>query len=262
MTEKNLVEETAKALGLKDLAPEIYKDLLQPATREAGKALLTTAKTVSIALAPLEAVNWGYQESKQWLAAKVTQKLANIPASEIHTPPMNIAGPAALNLYFSYDQEALRNMYAQLITSSMKKSTSGTVHPAFVSIIQQLLPEEAIILEALYRESGSNVIGERNRDKYDHREANAVDWASDIIFEVCKNSKLVLEIDFQSSLLNLMRLKLIDLESESEAEYVPEYGDSKGVYGPEVNLHITDSLAFTELGNRFVESCIEIENKI
>ncbi|NRQ41383.1 DUF4393 domain-containing protein [Rheinheimera sp. YQF-2] len=259
MTEKNIVEETAKALGLKDLAPEIYKDLLQPATREVGKALLTTAKTVSIALAPLDAVNWGYQQSKQWLSAKVTQKLANIPVSEIQPPPMNIAGPAALNLYFSYDQEALRNMYAQLIASSMKKSTSGNVHPAFVSIIQQLLPGEAILLEVLYREAGSNIIGERNRSNYSG-ETNAVEWASNIIFEVCKKSNLVLELDFNSSLLNLMRLKLIDLESESEAEYVPEYGDSKGIYSPTVNLHITDSLAFTVLGNRFVRSCIEIEN--
>ena len=258
MTEKNIVEETAKALGLKDLAPEVYKDLLQPATREAGKALLVTAKAVSIALAPLEAVNWGYQESKQWLAARVTQKLANIPASEIQAPPMNIAGPAALNLYFSYDQEALRDMYAQVITSAMKKSTSDTVHPAFVSIIQQLLPEEAIILEVLYSDAESDVIGQRNRDKYDYREPSAIDWASDKVFEVCKNNKLILELDFQSSLLNLMRLKLIDLELESEAEFVPEHGDSKGIYGPEVNLLITDYLAFTELGNRFVESCIEI----
>lgn len=259
MTDKNLIEETAKALGLKELAPEIYKDLLQPASREVGKALLTTARTVSIALAPLEAVNWGYKESKQWLAAKITQKLANVSPSEIQSPPMNIVGPAALNLYFSYDQEVLRNMYAQLIASSMKKETSKAVHPAFVSIIQQLLPEEAVMLKALYEEGGSGFISQRDRDKYNYREAGAENWASDRITEICVKKELILDINFLSSLFNLLRLKLLDLATESETEYVPQSGDSKGVYGPEIIDHVSDSLFFTELGIMFIESCIDVE---
>jgi len=55
MEEEKQIIEIAKALGLGELAPEIYHDMLQPATHQIGDGLATIAKTVKISLAPLEA---------------------------------------------------------------------------------------------------------------------------------------------------------------------------------------------------------------
>ena len=63
MIDDKIISETAKQLGLKYLAPEIYKDLLQPAVREVGNELVKVAKAVCIATAPLELTVWGYNKS-------------------------------------------------------------------------------------------------------------------------------------------------------------------------------------------------------
>jgi hypothetical protein len=49
----DLAEQTAKALGLSQLAPALYQNLLQPTARETGKNILLVAKAVSLGLSPL-----------------------------------------------------------------------------------------------------------------------------------------------------------------------------------------------------------------
>ena len=261
MVDKDIVEEAAKTLGLKELAPEIYQDLLQPATREVGKALLTTAKVVLIALGPLEGINWGYQTARQWLSAKVTQKLSRLDESEIQTPPLNIAGPAMLNLCFSYDQDILRNMYAELIASSMNKKKCGKVHPAFVAVIQQLIPEEGLLLEILYRKSGRDdvIIQRDRRNEHKFYEDPPISWAALSISEILMKYELEFNSDIQTSLENLLRLKLLELQTDSETQYSDSVGDYHREDRPIIKLHIGDSLVFTEFGLRFIESCIDFE---
>jgi len=48
-----IAEQAAKALGITQLVPAIYDDLLQPAAREVGQKFVAVAKAVGIALAPL-----------------------------------------------------------------------------------------------------------------------------------------------------------------------------------------------------------------
>jgi hypothetical protein len=64
-SESKIVEQAAKELGITNLLPEIYKDLLHPAVKESGEKLVIVAKAVGIALAPLEGAVWGYEQIKQ-----------------------------------------------------------------------------------------------------------------------------------------------------------------------------------------------------
>ena len=59
--EANIAEQAVKALGITQLAPALYQDLLQPAARETGRNLLVVAKAVSLALAPLKGIVYGYE---------------------------------------------------------------------------------------------------------------------------------------------------------------------------------------------------------
>ncbi|MDL2122548.1 MAG: hypothetical protein LWX51_05580 [Deltaproteobacteria bacterium] len=70
MEEEKQIIDAAKALGLGELVPEVYRDMLQPAARQIGDGLATIANAVRISLAPLEAGIWGYGQIKEWLSIR------------------------------------------------------------------------------------------------------------------------------------------------------------------------------------------------
>ena len=55
-----VAELAAKELGITQLVPAIYQDLLQPAAREVGQQFVVVAKAVGVALAPLHVTVWGF----------------------------------------------------------------------------------------------------------------------------------------------------------------------------------------------------------
>jgi len=142
-----IAEEAAKELGITQLVPAVYQDVLQPAAKEAGQQLVTVAKAVGVALAPLQVAVWGYQAIKDYLGPKVTARLAKKPAEEIKAPDRIIAGPVVMGMAFAAEAPHLKEMYANLLASSMHSPTAKRVHPSFVQIIQQLSPDEAKILK-------------------------------------------------------------------------------------------------------------------
>ncbi|MEI4987924.1 DUF4393 domain-containing protein [Aeromonas caviae] len=147
MSDKNNIRDAADAIkGIAEAVP-LYQDAVQPAAKEVGMALKTVAKTIHIALAPVSALVWGYDQFKDFLSTRVAEKLKDVPPENIVTPKPNVAGPALEALRYTGHEESLRDMYANLLASSMNSSTANAVHPAFVEIIKQLTPDEARILK-------------------------------------------------------------------------------------------------------------------
>ena len=153
MEEEKQIIDAAKALGLGELVPEVYHDMLQPAARQIGDGLATIAKAVRISLAPLEAGIWGYEQIKEWLSIRVTRILADRKTKKIETPPLSIAGPLILQLFFAKNEPDLKELYASLLASTMDSSNT-VAHPSFVSIIQQLTSDEAKVLRYLASQQG------------------------------------------------------------------------------------------------------------
>lgn len=152
MSDDNKVKETIDAVkGLVEAVP-IYQDLAQPAVKQVGKALETVAKTINIALAPVGALVWGYEQCQGFIANKVAEKLKDVPPEDIVTPKPNVAGPAVEALRYTGHEESLSNMYANLLAASMTKQTVREAHPAFVEIIKQLTPDEAKLIPLLIQE--------------------------------------------------------------------------------------------------------------
>ena len=125
----------------------IYNDIVHPSFSEAGK-------TMAI---PFKAINWLAEVAKAYCVDKManTEKLKNcvqkriesIPDEELREPPKNIVVPAILSNSYN-DSEELRLMYANLIANSMNKQQKHPAHPAFVEIIKQLTPSEALLLKS------------------------------------------------------------------------------------------------------------------
>lgn len=152
MPEENKIRDVVDAVTGVAKAVPVYQDVVQPAAQEVGKALQTVAKTVHVALAPVSALVWGYDQIKDFVSSKVAERLKNVPPENIVTPKPNVAGPALESLRYTGHEESLSDLYANLLAASMDKATATGAHPAFVEIIRQLTPDEAKLVSLFLRD--------------------------------------------------------------------------------------------------------------
>lgn len=141
-------DEGAKAAAsvAAQLAPHLYKDLAQPAARRMGSALDTLFK---VGLAPVAMLDWGFERTGAWLKAKLEERLETIPEDCRVPPPVNIAVGAVTRIAAACDSPELRNLYAELLLKAMDTRTQALVHPAFLTVIEQLSPQEALVFVSL-----------------------------------------------------------------------------------------------------------------
>lgn len=249
-----IVEKAIRALGLHEVVPELYRDLLQPATREIGKHLLTVAQSISIAMAPLEGAVWSYDRIKGWLAVKLTARLASTDPSQIQPPPMSIAGPVLLQLHFTADEAELRELYANLLASSMDARTVTQAHPAYVHVIQQLCADEARLLSHIAAKPRDFRLSESFGLNYTPSE-RYLDIESQFK-ELCIAAGVRCVDQSDTYLDNLKRLNLLLECSADEVEYVPGGPDRYGDYSPSIKHGVNRELSVTAFGRQFFDSCV------
>jgi len=158
MSEESKIRDAADAVKGIVVAVPVYQDTLQPAAREIGKGLETVAKTIHIALAPIAALVWGFDQIKEFVTNRVAEKLKGIPQERIQTPSPTVAGPALEALKYTGHDESLRELYANLLATSIDSETAASAHPAFVDIIKSMAPDEAKIMKLLATRSSCPAI--------------------------------------------------------------------------------------------------------
>ena len=159
------IKDTAEAVkGIVEAVP-VYQDGLQPAVRELGLGLQTVAKTVHIALAPVAALVWSYDKIKDFLSTRVAEKLRGVPSDRIITPEPHVVVPALTALVYTAHQETLRELYANLLATSLDRDTCSLAHPAFVDIIKNMSPDEARIMRLFSARHAFPVLEVRVRDQ-------------------------------------------------------------------------------------------------
>jgi hypothetical protein len=149
----------SKPLQKKDKVGEIksrakaiptYQDTVQPLPREIGRKLEATSKSIRLALAPISAMVWGYDKIKDFVLTNLAEKLKDVPKERLVTPDPTLAGPALEALKYAGHSPNLRELYANLLATSIDAKTAHEAHPAFVDIIRQLTPDEAKILKYIF----------------------------------------------------------------------------------------------------------------
>lgn len=233
-TPESNVKSTIDAVtGLVQAIP-VYQDSLQPAAKQIGQSLEVVAKTVNIALAPIKALVWGYEQIEGFITTKVAEKLKNIPKENIITPPPQVAVPAAEALRYTGHEENLRELYANLIATAMDNQTANKAHPAYVDIIKSMTSDEAIFLKVFIEESTHPLI-----------DINAANKTTPGHFIVLSNfSKLWSGISLKHPDLlpayidNLCRLGLLQIPIGSTIT-------DKGIYESIENDELLDSLKET-----------------
>ncbi len=248
MDEKDLIE-VAKGLGIGTLLPTVYADLLSPAARELGEGIATIAKAVKIALAPVEATVWGYERIRAWLCIRVTGLLAERQAKEIRTPPLSIAGPLVIQMLFTSDEPDLREMYAKLLATSMDCTTSDDAHPSFVTIIQQLTPDETRILHHISSLNEEWPCWNGDQESYELQSA---------MRQMCAQAQVTDPVKADIYVENLLRLRIFRHVTSSEAEYWDARDNRYGDYGASVSTHHSEFIEVTSYGKAFLAACVMV----
>jgi hypothetical protein len=142
-TIKALAEGMAEGIGSQI---PIYDDLFKPSMLELRKGL---SGAVKIALAPISTSVWAYSLIGNWLQKELENRLIKTPIDKIVTPDISLVGPAVESIKFLDQEPELRNLFAQLIASSMDARINDNLHASFVEVIKNLSREDALILKFL-----------------------------------------------------------------------------------------------------------------
>lgn len=251
---KDIINATT---GLLKTIP-IYKDGLQPVTKQLGKSLETVGKAINVALLPISCVIWGADKLKDFIENDVAIKLKDTPKEEICTPDPTVAGPVLEALKFAGHKESLKEMYANLLAKSLNINTTDKTHPSYVEVIKQITVEEALLLQLL-----------SNKEKYPivctfmniSNNSNLAIMFKNNFNKLCNE----INIDRENSNTyydNLQRLKIIEV-IETRTQKVEEDFMSGMLFAipgaDKFEFKTTTSyiLKFTDYGTRFIDICVK-----
>lgn len=187
-------------------AGSAYSDLIQPTAKSIGNTLSLFPRTIGVWLGKWEKWIINGERSIELTKQAVQEKLIRIPEEKLSEPEPNIAIPAIQQLSYCYDCEELRNMYANLLVTSMNIDTKSSAHPAFVDIIKQLTPDEAKFIKSLDYSYQFyplvDIIAENNNNSFHYLLKN---------FTVRKSAELSCPDCISTYIENLARLSIIEI---------------------------------------------------
>lgn len=258
-----IVKQTIDSVtGLAKAVP-LYEDAVQPLAKETGKALGTVGKAVNLALAPIAGLVWGYEEIKKFVQEKVAEKLAGIPPERIQSPNPSVAGPALESLKYNGHDPDLREMYANLLATSLDSKSARDAHPGFVEILKSMSPDEARILRIFVLEKSKPLIDIQLHVKdggYSVLQSNVSLIGLEAGCVCCDLTPNYLD--------NLCRLGLLEIDKLAHLKdnkvyepivAAPEVKHLKNLFGKQEGFHIKfkrKKIDVTQFGWQFINACI------
>lgn len=153
----------------------------QEAGQYAAKTLRIVAQTVHNVLLPIAAINYGITSFETYMKGKFGSDLSDltlrIPPEQLVSPKPAVAGPAMQALVFTHEEPDLKNMFLNLIATSMDARVQESAHPAFVEIVKQLDGREAGLLRFMLSLNSTMGIAEirSGENEYHVIERNVLD---------------------------------------------------------------------------------------
>ena len=245
---------------------ETYKDIVSPSAKPVGIMLSLLPRTIRLGLSKWEKWVINGEESLRLTAQALKEKVDKIPEEKQCEPEPYIAVPAIQQISYCYDSEELRELYANLLASSMNTEKKTTVHPSFVDIIKQLTPDEAKILSRMPRTSVQNLplidVAIKVKDGGEH--ACARNIISPTFYDLCEHPE-----SMSGYIENLKRLQLIDIPSHQSLTDVTLYNvilESEMVKTLKRTTVLPESMEWkinkktfnvTDFGVDFIQCCVD-----
>lgn len=249
-----------------NLFPKFIDKAASPVAESVGKTLSSVWDIVFGGF-DFYAQKTSYKREKALQSFKnsLDQKVSNIPPENLVEPELHIVGPALEASKFYFENSDLREMFANLITSSIDSRKRDNTHPSFVEIIKQLSSDEAKIIESIQGNGTLPLLTIRAVTKDGSGFVEIKKNFSDIPFKVgCAHPELS-----SSYIDNLNRLGLISVSNE-----ISLVDESR--YDPLINMLIIKEISHnietelnrdvkyhkhtfvrTEFGEKFFDSCVK-----
>jgi hypothetical protein len=208
---------------------------------------LAIAKAVTMALSPLSSAVWGYELLWDWLQASLTARMAGTPPTQITSPPGHVAGPLLLHLRFLQSEEVLRELFAGLLACAMDSQRQREVHPAFVSVLQQLSPGEAMLLTHLSKKPGWTI-----SDLWEERKITQELSLEKQFALVCRAAEVKAEDQAEAYMVNLIRLGVLMLRELSAPHLEPAGANDYGDWDAHLSEGYFRELSITSFGASFL----------
>lgn len=216
MADENKVSDLIKSTS--DAANVVAPNTL----KEADGALSTVVGFFNnVVLYPIKKANLSFRYKLEAFEEDLKEKVKDIPLENMQVPPAMIAGPTLEALRYQYDEEELREMYENLLASSMDNRNGSKVHPSFVSVLKQMSPLDSYVFKqfAVYHEFISATVEFRDTGTSEvYRDFALPEYYIRDIYSKAD------PLDISVSIYNLSRLGLISiLEGVADRDYA--YGD-------------------------------------
>lgn len=134
--------EVAKQIPIKDA----YQDVLAPGARQFGGLVEDLAKTIRLALAPLQITAALQDRYVNFLNSSVRR----VPDAQRISPAPQILGPVLEGVKYEAADTPLSEMFSQLLSRAFDKERASEAHPSYPALIRQLSTDEALLLRVFY----------------------------------------------------------------------------------------------------------------
>lgn len=268
---KNDEEDIVMSEDKTSIFPDIVTSVSEAAQKNIPETVRQTDGTLStvvgffnnVVLYPVKRANITFRYKLEAFEDDLKEKIKDIPEENLQVPPTRVSGPTLEALRYAYDEEELREMFENLLASSMDNRKDIEVHPAFVEAIKQMSSLDAKIL--------SKIVDLRQMKCADIKFAitNSTKVYSKgmpnyFVAELCDLSDPFL---ISSSLVNLDRLALIkitewgiqgeDYDSIKEHPYVKSREALFKSFGEKFDIEVgRHAVVITNYGERFAKTCL------
>jgi len=138
----DLVKGTPNILG------QIYEDLAQPSVKAVGQALGTVFEFSTSFLLPVKLLNEKFKMNFKKRITEYEKKLEEIPEEKRCEVHPQVGTPIIEKLSYTTNDE-IADLFTTLLAKASNIDMVNTAHPAFISIIERLSPDEARIIKYL-----------------------------------------------------------------------------------------------------------------
>lgn len=147
---------------MSDNKNSVFPDVIEPISNAIQKNIPETVKQTdgalstvvgffnNVVLYPVKKANLTFSYKLEAFEEDLKEKIRYIPEKNLQIPPVKIAGPVLEALRYAYDEEELREMYEEMLATSMDNRKVHQVHRSYVDAVRQMEPLDAQILRRIY----------------------------------------------------------------------------------------------------------------
>ena len=262
MEEVKAIAKFVEGYRLQDFLREIYGDAAKSGAKQVGKALETVFRFGNTLLLPLVFANDKARVLRENME-KYREKLRETPTEDICEVPPEIGVPITEKLGYVTNEE-LSNMYVELLAKASQVQHSNLAHPSFVNIINNISPDEAVLIRSV--KNGNNIpFVEARLAKTGDREFSVVD---PLAVELPCFRDLAYPTNIPAYFSNLEGLGIVDIRTDrqiaDENVYEPIEATVKERYSELVRRNSDreiqferGTIGFTKFGYLFLRACFQ-----